>query len=156
MTMKMMPKKRVIRIAVETMFSLNMESQPGSSMSSSFLSKTEVLPGFLARRTSSRRFIQPAALEARKIPNICWWPIANPAPSVSSWVGPMVRLEPTAQYRPRMIVMKMRAGTPTRPGKQNMMSHSAVAACCTWTLPVVKMERSLVCFLAATRTMFRM
>ena len=52
--------------------------------------------------------------------------------------------------------MTMRAGVLMRLGKQNMMSQSAVAACCTWTLPVVKMARSFVCFLKATRAMLKM
>ena len=95
------------------------------------------------------------------MPNICWWAIAKPAPSVSSCMGLTVRLEPTAQYAPRMMDMMTSIGTVLmpfcqRPGRANSISQYAVEACCTCTWPVVNSERHLVILLKRTSRMFTM
>ena len=80
--------------------------------------------------------------------------MAKPPPSVSSCVISTVRLEPTAQYRPRIRPMRIRIGVSPSVGKQNRISQKAVEACCICTCPVVNTARIFVHFFKRTSSKF--
>ena len=117
-TNKIAPKNTIIKIDVATIDSLKIDKKPGNSRSSIFLS---LLPENLG-----------ANLSTNQTPNICWWPIANPPPSVNSCVASTVKFAATAQYTPNTIPNKItNCNWFTLSPKAKAINQVAVADCCT-------------------------